>query len=297
MRYGLCCISLDLHDHYKFQKITYKKFSSINRDDALVLLGERILNNMNVTNEIIKYCAVNDMCYRISSDLFPLITYEKAAVDLPDLPNYGDIQYAFDEIEKTISSTGVRISCHASEYNVLASTNIDAVKRSINELNFYSSFMDRIGCAASHESPINLHVQNKEGTNQEVFSRFLSNFNKLDANCKSRLVLENDDKVNCWSVRELVEVFHSGLGIPITFDYLHHKCHSDGLSEREAFDLAYKTWNTKPLFHYSESRSELKPRSHADYAVCRFEVYQDADVDFELKMKDKAIRQHKNMIV
>jgi UV DNA damage endonuclease len=298
MRYGLCCISLDLQEleePFKFQTITYKRFSSLDREDALELLGERILNNMIVTNATIKHCAVHDMCYRMSSDLFPLITYEKASVDLTDLPNHDDIQDAFDTLEETISSTGVRISCHPSEFNVLASMNLEAVNRTVDELNFYSSFMDRIGCAASYASPINLHVQNRDGTHEEVLARFSSNFDRLDANCKARLVLENDDKANCWSVRQLVDVFHSRLGIPVTFDYLHHKCHSDGLSEREAFELAHQTWDVKPLFHYSESRSEDKPRAHADYALNKFEVYQDADIDFELKMKDKAIHRHRGL--
>lgn len=296
MRYGLCCISLDLQElevPLKFQTITYKRFSSLDRDDALELLGDRILNNMIVTNETIKHCAVHDMCYRMSSDLFPLITYEKASVDLTELPNHDDIQDAFDVLEATIASTGVRISCHPSEFNVLASTNADAVNRTIDELNFYSSFMDRIGCVASHASPINLHVQNKEEDTGEIFARFLSSWDRLDPNCRARLVLENDDKASCWSVRQLVDVFHSRLSIPVTFDYLHHKCHPDGLTEQEAFDLAHSTWPVKPLFHYSESRSEDKPRAHADYAESKFEVYQDADVDFELKMKDKAIHRHR----
>lgn len=299
MKYSLCCISLKLQDQehpVKFQTMTYKRFSSLPRDEALSILGERILNNMLATNSIIQYCSENDLQYRISSDLFPLITYDEANIDLTDLPNHDDIQDSFDQIEQTISSTNVRVSCHPSEFNVLASTNEKAVEKTITELNFYSSFMDRIGCPADYRSPMNMHIHNKNGSYSEIIERFTKNFNRLDDNCKNRLVIENDDKLNCWSVKELIDIFHPSTRIPITFDYLHYKCHPGGLNENEAVNLCYATWNGfKPLFHYSESREGNNPRAHADYAVNSFNTYNlDFDIDFELKMKDYAILQHRS---
>lgn len=292
--YGLCCISLDLQEldePIKFQTMTYKRFSSLPRSEALSILGDRILNNMYATNDIIQHCISNDYCYRISSDLFPLITYDAANIELTDLPNYDDIEYSFDMLEETITSSNIRISVHPSEYNVLASTNSAAVEKTITELNFYSSFMDRIGCPADYRSPMNLHIHNKNGDHDTIIARFLSNYSRLDNNCRSRLVIENDDKVNCWSVKELTEIFHPITNIPITFDYLHHACHPDGLTEEQAIRACYVTWGDyKPLFHYSESRAGNNPRAHADYAHNRFNTYDlDFDIDFELKMKDKAI--------
>jgi UV DNA damage endonuclease len=274
--------------------MTYKRFSSLPRDEAMEILGERILNNMYVTNKIIQYCAENDLCYRISSDLFPLITYDKANVSLEDLPNYDEIQESFEVLSNTITNTNVRISCHPSEFNVLASTNEEAVTKTVRELNFYSSFMDKIGCKPDYSSPINIHIHNKHGLYNEIIDRFVSNFNRLDNNCRSRLVIENDDKPNCWSVRELIDHFHSRTKIPITFDYLHHKCNPDFLTEQEALGDCYNTWGQyKPLFHYSESRPGNNPRAHADYAYSTISTYGlDFDLDFELKMKDKAILQY-----
>jgi len=301
MKLGLCCISLDLQDldpPLKFQKITFKRFSELPREEAVSILGDRILNNMFVTNETIKYCASKDLCYRLSSDLFPLITYDAANINLEDLPNHDEIQDAFDDIASTIAETKVRISCHPSEFNVLASKNQAAVDKTIDELNFYSSFMDRIGCPADHSSPMNLHVHNKDGTHEEIIARFLESFGRLDENCRKRLVIENDDKENCWSVKELVEVFHLQTQIPITFDYLHHKCNPNGLLEQEAFELCHNTWaHIRPLFHYSESRPGKNPRAHADFAENKFEIYKDCDIDFELKMKDKAISKFKESVL
>ena len=291
---GLCCISLNLKEQgYSFQTMTYKRFSSLPREEALTILGDRILNNLIVTNKTILFCSEKNYCYRLSSDLFPLITYDEANVSLEDLPNHDLIQDEFDNIEQTIKTTNVRISCHPSEFNVLASNNEKAVEKTITELNFYSSFMDRIGLDASPDNPMNIHIHNKNGSYNEIIDRFIMNFNRLDENCRKRLVIENDDKINCWSVNELVTVFHDRTNIPITFDYLHHKCHPNGLSEERAFKMSYETWKGyKPLFHYSESAPGNNPRKHADYAENSFDIYgKDIDVDFELKMKDYAIDQ------
>jgi UV DNA damage endonuclease len=298
MRFGLCCISLDLQEleePLKFQTMTYKRFSQLDRTEALSILSDRILNNMLVTNATIQHCADNNMCYRISSDLFPLITYQAADIEWEELPNYKQIDESFDEIAYTIQQTNVRISCHPSEFNVLASTNIDAVNRTVTELNFYSSFLDRIGCPADYNSPMNLHINNRQGSNDEVVERFIQNFNRLDDNCRNRLVIENDDKLNCWSVKQLIKDFHLKTNIPITFDYLHHACHPDGLSEQEALEQCYMTWGEyRPLFHYSENIPDHpNPRKHADYASKPFNTYGlDFDVDMELKMKDKAISEY-----
>jgi UV DNA damage endonuclease len=276
--------------------MTYKRFASLPREEALAILGDRILNNMTTTNEIIKYCADNNFVYRMSSDLFPLITYDEANIELEDLPNYDDIDEAFDDIANTIATNNVRISCHPSEFNVLASLNAQAVEKTITELNFYSSFMDRIGCPPDYRSPMNIHVNNKSGTHLEVLHRFMTNFDRLDSNCRSRIVLENDDKLGGWSVIELIHQIHDITSIPITFDYLHHACHPHGVDEERAINACYRSWDGyKPLFHYSESRPGKNPRAHADYADKPFSTYGlDFDIDFELKMKDKAILQYIN---
>lgn len=301
MRFGLCCISLNLQEldpPLKFQTMTYKRFSSLDRNEALSILGDRILNNMIVTNATIKYCADNDYCYRLSSDLFPLITYDEANVSLQDLPNYDLIEQSFDDIAYTIQQTNARVSCHPSEFNSLSSLTDKVIHKTLIELNFYSSFMDRIGCPADHRSPMNLHVHNNNGTREEIAHRFYENFKKLDENCQARLTIENDDKLNCWSVRELVDIFHPITRIPICFDYLHHKCHPDNLSEQDAVNMCWETWQTKPLFHYSESAHGNNPRKHADYAENSFETYGlEFDIDMELKMKDKAIQMYTNGVL
>ena len=297
-RLGLCCISLNLKEQgFGHQTMTFKRFNSLPREEALEILGDRIQNNLIITEKTIQLCAENNYVYRVSSDIFPLITYDEANVSLEDLPNYDEIQDMFDNLSETISSTGVRVSAHPSEFNSLASLNEKVIEKTITELNFYSSFFDRIGLPADRRSPMNFHIHNNNGTREEIAHRFYNNFKKLDNNCQARITIENDDKLNCWSVKELVDIFHPITRIPICFDYLHHKCHPNGLTEREAINMCWDTWQTRPLFHYSESREGNNPRAHADYPENTFDNYGlEFDIDLELKAKDLALAKYDSLL-
>ena len=298
MRYGLWCISLKLKEQgIGHQTMTFKRFNSLPREEALTILGDRILNNLSTTRKTIEFCGQNNYVYRVSSDIFPLITYDEANVSLEDLPNHDKIQDEFDNIAQTITDSNVRVSCHPSEFNSLSSLSDKVVEKTITELNFYSSFFDRIGLPANTNSPMNLHVHNNNGTREEISHRFYENFKRLDENCQKRLTIECDDKLNCWSVRELTDIFFPITGIPICFDYLHHKCHPDNLTEEFAIHRCHETWltvgNKLPLFHYSESAPGNNPRKHADYSENAFDTYGlEFDVDMELKAKDLAIQNH-----
>lgn len=298
IRPGLCCISLQLQERdppVKFQTMTYARFSRLPREEAVSILGDRIYNNMVVTNEIIKYCAENNWCYRLSSDLMPLISYDKANVDLTDLPNHDDIQDVFDEIEQTIKSTNVRISAHPDQFNVLASPDEKVVNKTIVELNLMSSLFDRFGLSADHNSPINIHIQNsKDGTREEISRRFLKNFHRLDENCQRRLVVENDDRQAAWSVAKLLDIFYPITNIPITYDSHHFRLNNpENLTAEQAAQGCVETWrNFKPLFHFSNGRDHILDKAHSDYV---YDVHEElfnreVDVDYEYKLKDLTIQ-------
>ena len=56
-----------------------------------------------------------------------------------------------------------------------------------------------------------------------------------------------------------MRAFTRALGIPIVFDYHHHKFRNDGESEEEALRLAASTWgDVTPVVHYSESMSKRR---------------------------------------
>jgi UV DNA damage repair endonuclease len=89
-------------------------------------------------------------------------------------------------------------------------------------------------------------------------------------------------------VKNLVKHFYEKHNIPITFDTLHHKFLHGDLSDKDAFELAYSTWNTTPVFHYSEGINDT--RNHASMATGIPDSYgYDVIWDVELKNKDYAI--------
>jgi UV DNA damage endonuclease len=111
--------------------------------------------------------------------------------------------------------------------NSLASLSDKVVEKTIT--NLISTAVSSIESAVHQiiDRLMNLHVHNNNGTREEIAHRFYQNFKRLDENCQARLTIENDDKLNCWSVKELVDIFHPITRIPICFDYLHHKCHPE----------------------------------------------------------------------
>jgi UV DNA damage endonuclease len=293
---GVCCIVLALEENdppLKFRTMTYKRFSSLDRAEALNKLGDVILNNLLVTEKAVEYCGVHNHNYRLSSNIFPLMTYNKARIIFEDFPQVDEIVEGFDKVKRARERYNVRLSSHPDQFNVLASDNDDAIARTISELDFQGWFMTRIGCPLDYGSPINIHVNRSLGGGNHFIVRdlFYKNFHRLSDNVKKRLVLENDDKSAGWTVKALYDYFYHDGDTPITFDYLHHKCHNLGTPEEESFAMAVQSWQGyTPLFHYSESiPGDKNPRKHADYVQALPNTYNTTiDLDFEFKMKEKS---------
>ena len=292
MSYNLCCISKSLaSEGHKFQTMTWARFSKLPREEAVRTVSERTLNNIRVTHKILEQCASKGWGYRVSSALFPLLTYDVAELDLEDYPHYNAIMEALNDCAKVIRENKIRISCHPDQFNVLASEGKHNVAKTIKELNHHGWFMDMLGAYRDYRCPINIHVNNTKGEPAEIAARFMANLAKCDESVRSRLVVENEDK-GIWTPKLLVENFQ----IPVTYDNLHHKCLPDGLTQDQAHRLCYMTWMRrgyfKPLFHYSESHPDKpNPRSHADMptAMPPQSISMGVDYDVELKFKDEAI--------
>ena len=92
-------------------------------------------------------------------------------------------------------------------------------------------------------------------------------------------------------------MIYKRIGVPITYDYLHHKCNPDELSEEEALELCISTWpeNIPALTHFSDSRklfedSSVKDVAHSDWIWSKIETYGKVfDIELEVKMKDLAL--------
>jgi UV DNA damage endonuclease len=127
--------------------------------------------------------------------------------------------------------------------------------------------------------------------------RFCNNFKRLSPSIRKRLTVENDDKATMYSVLDLMYI-HEKIGIPIVFDYHHHKFCTGGLTEEDAMKLAASTWpeGITPVVHYSESKAlhennpKEKPQAHSLYINSLPNTYGlDVDIMVEAKAKELSI--------
>ena len=288
MNLSLCCISNILAEqNIKFRTMTYKTFSSKPKQESLDKLSDIIANNFDVTAKIIKHCHQNGIKgYRLSSDLCPVINHPDVKLKLENLPKYQIIEHYINNVKEAIRATNVRISAHPSEYITLTSDDPTAIENSYNDLCLHAEIFDRLGLEQNYYNPLNIHCR-KDGDPIDISSKFMRNFDKLPENVKNRLVIENNDNASgVWSISNLHKYFHSKYNFPITFDNLHHKILSNDISEEDAFMMAYDTWPTTPIFHYSEGKNNT--RAHEDMAIGIPNSY-SKNVYFEVELKNKDI--------
>lgn len=205
--------------------------------------------------------------YRVSSGLFPWMT----EYEFDDLPDWPEIQTILKRIGDHVTESGQRLEFHPSHFTVLASPHEHTVKKSLKDLEQHSRIFDEMGLRPSHWNCLNIHVGGAYGDKDAATQRWCQNFHMLSENCRRRVVVENDDKANMYSVAELYEKIHKPTGVPITFDIFHHTFCTGGLSAHEAANLASSTWKDAPLvIHWSSSmrlyeNATAKTVAHANY--------------------------------
>ena len=229
----------------------------------------------------------------MSSDLVPWASEFK----LSDMPDYDKFANVLKGAGTLANKYGQRITSHPGPFNVLVSPNDRVVDNTIRDLSIHGEHFDLMGLERSHQNPINIHCNGVYGDKMSAMNRFIKNFKRLPESVQSRLVVENDDKASMYSVKDLMYL-HEHIGIPITFDYHHHKFNTGGLSEQEALELAMSTWGDyKPLVHYSESRQleqeGVKAQAHSDYIYSEINTYgHSLDIEVEAKMKELTVQNY-----
>jgi UV DNA damage endonuclease len=156
-----------------------------------------------------------------------------------------------------------------------------------------------MGLSRTPYNKINIHLGGVYGDKESAMDRFCKNFELLPDSVKTRLTVENDDKATMYSVKELYNGIYKRIGVPVVFDYHHHRFCDGGLTEQEALELAMSTWPQEivPVVHYSESRSieqedeKIRPQAHSDYVYDYIDTYGNVvDVMIEAKHKELAVK-------
>jgi len=293
MNLGYACINMSLSKEKP--KVTTNR-SMIKR--TFITKGIDYASELSILNvrDLIKIIQWNEnngiKFFRMSSDIFPWASEYK----LSDLPHYIRIKHLLSGLGHLVKKYGHRITFHPGPFNVLVSPNDNVVENTIKDLSNHGEIFDLIGLSRTPYNKINIHCNGVYGDKISAMDRFCKNFERLPKSVQTRLTVENDDKESMYSVKDLMYI-HERIGIPIVFDYHHHKFNTGGLTEEEALKLAASTWgDIKPVVHYSESKSlhenndTIKPQAHSDYISEYINTYGvDVDVMLEAKKKELAL--------
>ena len=294
MGLGYACINLTLAKNNP--KITTNR-SMVKKtflNKGAIYAGELALQNVKDIIKILEWNLKNNIfLFRISSDIFPWASH----YNISNLPQYNEIKDKLLEAGNFAKKNNIRITAHPGPFNVLVSPNENVIKNTFIDLKMHGELFDMMKLEKSVYNKINIHCNGVYGDKKSAMERFCTNYKKLPTSIQSRLTVENDDKETMYSVKDLMFI-HEKIGIPIVFDYHHHKFCTGGLSEKEALKLAISTWpkNIKPVVHYSESKSvheknnKIKLQAHSDYIHNIPNTYgYDLDIMVEAKAKELAI--------
>ena len=225
--------------------------------------------------------------FRMSSDLVPFAGNPVNRLDwsglfAPRLAALGD----------KAKKHKIRLSMHPGQYTVLNSPRADVVQAAIRDLEYHASFMDAMGLG--RENKIILHVGGGYGDHKEAMSRFVDHAEFLSPQIRSRLVLENDERI--FNIEEVLELSER-VKMPVVFDNLHHQTHPaspEGPLSHWIVE-AGKTWGPvdgPPKLHYSQQGAGKKKGAHSmTIALDEFfdflDMVRDENPDIMLEVKDK----------
>lgn len=287
IRLGLCCAFRD--QPIKFVTTTATAIGKMQRSDALAKLSALCLANAHALMDSLAYCAANNIgCFRVSSQILPIKTHPTCGYSVDDLPGRTEIVDRFRECGQFAAKHNLRTSFHPDQFVVLNSPRLDVVEKSLLEIEYQAEVAQWIGADV-----INVHGGGAYGDKSKALQEFVGNLDRLSVGARTRLTLENDDKV--FTPADLLPICRA-VGIPLVYDVHHHRCHPDALSIEQATKKALATWNREPMFHLS---SPLKgwegpaPNRHHDFIDVRdipdCWLKRKLTVEVEAKAKELAV--------
>jgi UV DNA damage endonuclease len=251
-------------------------------------IAELIEQNLDAVARMLDYNGKMGIhLFRMSSDIIPFAgnpvnTLDWSTQFTPQLAALGD----------KARNYGIRLSMHPGQYSVLNSPRKDVVEATIRDLEYHTTFMDAMGLGS--ENKIILHVGGGYGNHREAMERFALHAEDLSPQIKSRLVLENDERIfNIEEVLELSEVVR----VPVVFDILHHQANPSAPSgaPESWITAASKTWGPldgPPKLHYSQQDKGKKTGAHSvtislDDFIDFIDMVKPYHPDIMLEVKDK----------
>ncbi|MBI1334152.1 MAG: UV DNA damage repair endonuclease UvsE [Armatimonadetes bacterium] len=259
LRLGLCCQFAA--EPIKFRTTTATAMLRLSKGERLDRLAGLCQANAEALQASLEFCTANGIgAFRINSQILPVKTHPEAGYEVEELPDADSIVALFRQCGEFARLKDIRLSFHPDQFVVLNSPNPRTVAHSLSELAYQAEVAEWVGA-----DTLNVHGGGAYGYKRSALAKLQTSIENLPESVRTRLTLENDDKV--YTPADLLPVCLA-TGVPLVYDVHHHRCLPDGSSITEATDLARTTWNREPLFHISsplDGWNGPKPERHHDY--------------------------------
>ena len=281
-RLGYPCINTVLRKNNIFCARTCRKANfSVEKVQQLAL------QNCLDLNTILQWNVDNRVDFmRVSSNLFPFYDDLDLGWSLPR-----EVIMALQECQ-FYTNSGYRLTTHPGPYTVLSSENPEVRLKAYRTMTMhyligYDLYYDVY--PRKRDYCINIHVG--RSFSERAAEIFCHTIREMDSAIVDQITIENDDKPNGWTVQNLKKYISDEVGIPIVFDYHHHRFCNEGETPEEALEIALSTWpdHRRPKVHYSESRPGNRPQAHSDLVKSIPSCFEGLDVMVEAKKKEQAI--------
>lgn len=286
IRFGLCCQFAAAP--IPFRTTTATSLMRLPREGQLSKLSTLCLANSQSLFTALHFCADHQIgAFRINSALFPCKTHPVVGYELDELLESAAIRRTLAACREFARTRDIRTTFHPDQFVVLNSTRPDVVERSLEDLAYHAELAELVGADV-----INIHGGGSFGDKPAAIKALIRQIKLLPASIRSRLTLENDDRV--FSPSDLLPICHE-TGVPLVYDVHHHRCLKDELTIEAATSAALKTWTREPLFHISsplEGWAGPRPERHHDridpndFPACWRGI--SMTVDIEAKAKELA---------
>jgi UV DNA damage endonuclease len=249
-------------------------------------LRETVRENLACLAKILAYNNMHNLLFfRITSDLVPFASHPVCT-----FPWQEYFSGEFQQIGEYIRRHGFRISMHPDQFVLLNASDEGVLRRSIADLEYQVQVLDLMGL--DHSAKVQVHVGGVYGNKFASLDRFVKQYSMLDSAIRSRLVIENDERL--YTLSDCLAI-HEQTGIPVIMDSFHHALLNNGERFTDLLQPVRQTWKAAdgiPMADYSSQEPEKRMGAHAEHIVADdfrqfLVITRPADFDIMLEIKDK----------
>lgn len=221
---------------------------------------------------------------RISSDILPVYTEPNFSYFWQQNDTRTYAERAFAEVGELARALGVRLSFHPGQFCVLASSDNDIVRRSIEEFEYHVDMARWMGYGKTwhdHGFKINVHIAGRQGP--EGIRKALP---KLSPEARNLITIENEEMG--YGLDRTLELAND---LALVLDIHHHwvNCGEYIDPNDDRVKRVIDSWRgVRPVMHYSLSREE-----HLHESIVRNNVtLMDLNELLETGHKKQKLRAH-----